>query len=661
MSNPFAKTSVNPKIQTELNNRSGKAGIEWAAKRFPWIVLTSLSSGCDGSAYTVLSSTSPNQLYGVNYRLLPIINSVDVKKQGELGTTRRATIKLTAFTDEQLIELQKCYFVPGMGARLEWGWSVDTAGNRAPVPLGNRDLTDAEAICQMNKLGTDFTNYNGIQGIVANFGYSLTTDNYWDCSVELIAASQAAGGSKVNTYYCNCPREYQANNDEGKSGKKNTENKSDLQTYLKDLQDDYNRTNQAYRNTFKKKANGANITISLLGFNAPQRTESGGEKGGFVEGLKNFVGASFTTETYISWGTLEAAVNALALPENASGKSMLGQVNSRNIELTWHPKLESTDPRVCVIPGTPYDFEIVKFKRGDRPPRAVHDNRVRLQDIMVNVIFLLSELRAVEQQEGTLVAFFTNVLKKINDVCGSLWEFEVVSSTETCMSDDPVKKPPTISIVDAKVYGAASALVVPSLPIAGSGPNQKASVLRDFTLNMKMTDAMKSQALYAGAPPQKAKTDSGGNCGSNVFREFGIGGAFYNRAVGKVDKPKDCDCEKVESNAKQLTYNDLFQKLADEVSDSTTQACRSAVMKAYADDVANKKDDHCNGVPLPFEFSFTIDGIGGLRFGQMVTSNRIPSQITDSFEWQITSVEHSITPNDWTTTVNTVCRYSKKK
>ena len=64
---------------------------------------------------------------------------------------------------------------------------------------------------------------------------------------------------------------------------------------------------------------------------------------------------------------------------------------------------------------------------------------------------------------------------------------------------------------------------------------------------------------------------------------------------------------------------------------------------------------------MPFEFSFTLDGIGGFGFGQMVSSDRIPETIRNGFNWQVTSVEHSVTPNDWSTTVNTVCRYKASK
>jgi hypothetical protein len=63
---------------------------------------------------------------------------------------------------------------------------------------------------------------------------------------------------------------------------------------------------------------------------------------------------------------------------------------------------------------------------------------------------------------------------------------------------------------------------------------------------------------------------------------------------------------------------------------------------------------------VPFEFGFTVDGIGGFSFGQMVSSDRIPSAVKKAFEWQVTTVEHTVTPNDWTTTVNTVMRYKKK-
>jgi short subunit dehydrogenase-like uncharacterized protein len=40
----------------------------------------------------------------------------------------------------------------------------------------------------------------------------------------------------------------------------------------------------------------------------------------------------------------------------------------------------------------------------------------------------------------------------------------------------------------------------------------------------------------------------------------------------------------------------------------------------------------------------------------MVTCDRLPDRITNEFEYQITSVNHTITPNDWVTSIETVPR-----
>ena len=67
---------------------------------------------------------------------------------------------------------------------------------------------------------------------------------------------------------------------------------------------------------------------------------------------------------------------------------------------------------------------------------------------------------------------------------------------------------------------------------------------------------------------------------------------------------------------------------------------------------------HCAGTPLPFDFSFEVDGIGGFRWGQVVSCDRIPEAIRSKMQWQITKVDHSITANDWVTKVGTIARPS---
>lgn len=711
---PFTKKNVPDNVRAEIDARAGKSGILWSAKKFPWIHLTSMSSGCDAK-YTELSSLKQGDyrgLYEENYvRPLPVITGVDVKKQGELGTTRRVTVKIVAYTDQQLIDLQKCYFIPGMDCRVEWGWSEDVLGNRSLGPIGNRELGEAEAICRIKEREKQQTHYSGIQGIVGNFSYSLTSENYWDCSVEIIAAAEAFGPSKVSDYNCSCPREYEREDPDGKS-KKVVENRSVLYTMFIDLFKSYATAERAYRSTLEDvaKQDGKKTTITRYMYEGARRTEKGADDVPWYEldALKD------TTEPYISWATLEAAINAKAIPTDENNVYTLGKLTSTKMLLTHHPKLESTDPRVCVIPGTTYETKIahrpveqLEYSLDDTPAPAIVEEGgkkyVMLDNIMVNVVMLLVELDSVEKGDGTIASFVTNVLNKINNVCGSLWEFEIISTTGNCITNpadtltvntgfgqsvtgtkgEYNEKHPTISIVDAKMYQADKTYSLPALPIGNI--NDKISVLRGFQLDMKMTDSMKSQALYSNGSQQ---TTSDTSCGSNaIFAPFGLSGTnklekagertrpgdrasqeasviIKNLAKPKAAVPPKCDdCKKASPNSTKQPkeFSDLMKDLNDDVSSSTTTAALSALIKEYGISSREGDNSHCDGTPLPFVFSFTLDGIGGFSFGQTVTCDRIPEDVRKSFVFQVTAVEHSITPNDWTTTVNTVARANFSK
>jgi hypothetical protein len=99
----------------------------------------------------------------------------------------------------------------------------------------------------------------------------------------------------------------------------------------------------------------------------------------------------------------------------------------------------------------------------------------------------------------------------------------------------------------------------------------------------------------------------------------------------------------------------LVEEVYDYVSDETCNALRNEVVARIQDLTDAGTPPHCN-TALPFDFGFECDGVGGFAFGQLVTADRIPAQIRNSFDFQITKVEHSVTANDWVTKVSTVAR-----
>jgi hypothetical protein len=80
---------------------------------------------------------------------------------------------------------------------------------------------------------------------------------------------------------------------------------------------------------------------------------------------------------------------------------------------------------------------------------------------------------------------------------------------------------------------------------------------------------------------------------------------------------------------------------------SAVQTALKASIKAATD----------TSVMYPIDFSFTVDGLSGFIFGNAVKTNYLPGKYRgDRCVFTVTTVEHNVSGNDWTTTCNTVFR-----
>ncbi len=639
--NPFKGKSVPGGTQAELNARGTNKGPVWAAQRMPWIHLSSYASSC--GQYNRLSSKleigSGTRYEGGFVRTKPVLTGVQVKKQGELGTTRSCTINLTAFTDEQLIGLQQCYFIPGMTARVQWGWSVACTGQVAPSPVTG-PMDDGKAICMMRSIAAGNPAYDGLQGLITNFSYKLSNDGYWECTIELVAASEAVQDGKVSVSGdCECSRVFKS-----EEGEDVTAKRSLLYTWLFDINTQaQNDEDCVYLGNNVGGSHDQGWRVSAGNYEGEDRNDAGGSEQASLN--PNYD----TTEGYISWYTLEAAINTYAIPTQG-GKHTIGKVMSNNIEIPSNWWLDSGDPRVCVLAGSPRTSQAIGRDDWNWKQNAPNDNWGGNSfdfgnTVMLNCIFLMQELKAVEDGDNKISTFLQNVLKKVSNVCGGYFAeyLEVVSTTENC--EDPTDVP-LVSIVDIRNYTPAGVYAVPT--------DANNSVIRDLKLDMKLTGAMKSQALYANGSKQNGKNSK---CDTVAFRAFGTGESVVDLCRPKASTPPPCDCNQVPSSVEEgdKSFDEIFEEMYGCVDNTTTQAAIAAVTeKVNKDDDAKEK---CKGMPLPFDFGFTVDGVGGFAFGQLITSTRIPAAVKNAFDFQITSVEHNVTVQDWTTTVSTVARY----
>jgi hypothetical protein len=675
--NPFEAYAPPGTVKSEFTARSnGSKLLQWTAKRFPWIHLYSMSSVCIGNysplgnlktatkAPALFGTFSGAAMYNPNTLLpLPIITGCDVSALGQLGTTRKAVVKVQCFSDEDLSELQKCYFIPGMDVRVQFGWNEACNGDIPEIYIDKPNR--ARAICEIRTLAQTHPAYDGFQGVVGNFKYSLQPDNTWSCEIEIISASEPFSQSNVSDSQCDCARKEEIETQEGDK-KEVVKKNGQLYSILLDSF----RDPAALTEWLGKIRNRAPATLlphvsgDYRFYWGKARTEGGGDDSGMFEGT--FFNDYDTMEPYISYGALEAAVNAYTLPNNK--KYPYGRVDSSGIVLPIpSPNLTiATDPRVCYIPGGKYQDDL-SFRNGDSfvvpaPPTAMVTGGVSICDIQLNVLYVMLELKKVLDGDRLMLTFLRNVLKGVNTTCGDIWNLDVVSDSETksgCGNPDSGGQGGVLSVVDLKQYETATSYAIPSTVSNSS--------IRSFNLDLKLTDSMKTQALYAGGTQQKGSgnTNSGGDstgCEGASMKPFYLGGTVENKAMpsAKRNEKAKCDCDEI-SNAEQAetpTLASLKDEVKDYVSNETCNALRNEVVKRIQELAEGETPAHCN-TALPFDFGFECDGIGGFAFGQLVTADRIPASVRESFDFQITKVEHTITANDWVTKVSTVARANK--
>lgn len=664
MANTFSPSEVPQQLVDEVETRAdGLQLMKWSAQRFPWIHVLSCSSACN-SNYNSLGTNNVGQralsfksgisgvatLSGYNSATnlpFPVVEGLDIKAMGSLGTTRKAVLKIICYTDEELVELQKCYFIPGMDIRVQWGWNKSCNQKTPPPLITDPEIETSQAVRQINALRKKYTNYDGFQGIVSNFGYNLNTDNAWECEVEFISAADPFTDSTITDSQHPCSREVET--DKGDT----VESWGPIYAAFKDI---FTSPLESYRvkREVKKSAPkkpDSNYYVSYKQYEGNERTEGGGDNSSWYSGI---FGGVETNESYINLGLVLDIINITQIP-NEGGKFPYGHITCNNVQLP-RPKLTlSADPRVCYLPNSDSNASITPFNhimgQTDSEIECVTKDYVKLDNIMVNIIFLLVEYRRAAEGDGKLSTFVNGVLNGINRVCGNPWTFALVSD-----ESDKKSTGPTINIIDSKqAIEQQTPFAIPS--------TVSDSTLRDFSLDLKMTGAMKTQALYANNQQKGKGYGDGGDatgCTGVSTKAFYIGADIKNKAKPKKELPtSSLGCENSSQKATPPTILELIDELYSDVNDSTTGALLGALVKKL-NEGDDKDKSHCYGVPLPFDFAFTMDGIGGFEFGQLVTSNRIPKAIRDEFRWQITKVEHSITANDWSTTVSTICRSQPK-
>ena len=716
----FQGKEVPKAVVDELKARSkqlakvGSGDSRWAQSRQVWFKLTSLASVNGNTSIRSLSSKAPLQNIGGGYVAdtlrpsEPAVTSIKVTKQGQIGTSRKVNVELTFFTDEQLAEWEPYLLVPGISLRAEWGWSVGASKATPESPISDSIVLDSLASNAILEKVNKNPNYDGIQGPVTNFSYAVEGD-LWKVTVEFIGAATQLASQPINDANCACA-----------CGEKDgEEEETDIQ--LSNLEQNLLAINRAGDEdssgaTFAKllASNPAlrDLNFAYVRFTGIDRSEKGEVDDGMMEGVERT-----TEEVFITLEALTILISRVTGTKkdgnssiNADGRFTF--IDPSNGQYMVVPTLDediptiSVDPYVCLLPGqheklvgkTGLANEIKEERNwlqainglniDTLKPRILKSNNTidefynpgnsaegYVGKILVNVKHAYKVYKANES--GTYSDFLLALLNDINDVTGNLWEFGIINITDKQKKDANPYYDNLLTIMDVKAAEKKTlVLQIRTKPDSYNNPTF-APIARSISITSKLTDAMKSQALYGNAA---RGTKDVGNCEDRYTRLRSIGGGVTkvdnqgrlytepsctNTCVSSENPNEDCGSSKEKGLSPKSQFEkamaNLYFKRKDARVASAKEAYKSFIATLNKD--TTKPNPACPTMAFPFELQLTLDGIGGFVWGQYVTTDRLPNRYKagqagkDQVVWQVTTVEHIIQPGKWETNINTLARY----
>lgn len=405
-----------------------------------------------------------------SFRPLAGVKSLNVDFKNKFGSIRKATIQWSCHSTDDLEQLSQYFLNPGYTILIEWGWNK---GTNVLFDLKSDKICLANYLPQVRrKIKESNGNYDAMLGIVINYNWSLNKDGGFDCTTEVLSSGVLMEGITIPDQ-----KTTEVNKDgEVESGV------TTFQHYLKKIYyAQIERDSKLFNKNNIKKGIDYFIHVDNTDFDKINDEVKKTKDGSDAEqsDLAEFLKEELTEHPiYLSWGYIEDRIinpNIEIKPGENSGcagttgniEKKLFSYNSVGSKIGHHKFLRTTDLGVCIVPeqnldtfkneegegnsgkkGTDFtDIINWKFDDGDfEASKGLRFGYVRRLLIHAE-FFRQTMLSSTNLTDGVL-----NLFSKINDACGSYWEFVSVNrefsfnesgELNTNAIETPKETPPT--------------------------------------------------------------------------------------------------------------------------------------------------------------------------------------------------------------------------
>jgi len=602
-----------------------------------------------------------NRVDTTGIRPMPGITGMTIASKNTFGTLREAEVKISVWTLQDFEMIERIYLRPGFTMLLEWGHTIyvnnQGAIQKIPPTVGTGFFANgitsgrvAEFITE-HRNNTD-NNYDGIVGYVKNFSWSYTPAGCYECTVTIISKGEILDSLKMAINPLKrgvLATDFAAGGtDRGKRQRKSAFHfffdKLEIITNVKFTKDN---VAAVYAASFTAKIE------DFTGYYQLVESEDHPDARYFDKKIPHH---------YLPLRVYLDIFNKFAtLVDNTKKGTKEYPIVKFNIDYTKSskfltiPEHFSIDPSVCALahkhklPQGVSDWEfggIECIYNNLEDPQNGYDD---ILNILIPACHFEGILNSALDDKGQFTKgateIFLDLLGQINTALGGINDLDLYYDEELDGG--------TYFIIDRNNIVNTTP---PTFTLTGID-----SVFTDIGVSSKISNEIGSNiAIAAQGASQTYST--------NVDNLLDWNPKVIDRLIVTKDEDEDnrdnrkntAELEKDEDKKRREWYGDVINFFSEFNGTGYEDTDVSSAKTLFNDYINywlqyNKRiKGESSTLPVPVELTVQLDGIGGLKIGQVfrIKSGILP-QNYDRFAYIITGLDHSVENNRWLTNIKT--------
>ena len=326
---------------------------------------------------------------------------------------------------------------------------------------------------------------------------------------------------------------------------------------------------------------------------------------------------------------------------------------------TWYKDLDNIKPkfidRISSTPKPDTDNELTTLVEGLDTQTDVQTSTkiVKTTLIYINIKFIQNTIFDVlDADNGTVSSFLKKISEKIYYASGGAYQMSLITH--------PEQQSALLYYDTNNVKGFSNVPKEFDIPMFANHP--AGTVVKDFTFNGKLpSDASTLAYVLNQDPAEISESDVAPFLSymysANTVERSGPNETIKNIITQEVKDEIDAKYEKRHKDYKTELTAALNNYNIDRTND--TQKALLIAMKNYVQyPTPTIQDTNKFKAPvIPFDVSFTIEGINGFRYGDVLQFKGLPDRYTINTVFSIIGINHSVsTQGEWNTEIRCIMR-----